>query len=584
MLKVVCFLAGHLRPLYIPIALNLGAMAAQSISFIAVFFLLDSFLRSQVTSSEIHAIISLLSLVFLFIIYCILIFSYVRKSMIETYKMIAALRIRVCDHLRTLSFAFFRTSDPAVISGSLLHDMNDTEAVFGIYIYEIIACFAVPVIIGAIMVFMNWKISLSMFGVILLSIPIAIYSFYISASDSPKYVQMRSKVDTTILEYVGGISELKGADRTGESFSPFTQYNNLFLSMAIRMETKFGVLGQLFQTMLDLSLVSALLTGSYFFLQQQFELSIFLFFILVSYRLIDPLQNLGVFLTEFRFLATSMERIAKILHTPPLAREAGFTKPKDNSFVFQDVSFGYGDQNVLENISFVAHLGTVTALVGESGGGKTTIANILLRFWDVKKGMISIGGTDIRSFELDELYKNFSIVFQDVYLFNDTVMNNIRLANPDAMDSEVIDAAKRACCHEFITNLEHGYNTIVGEKGSRLAGGERQRIAIARAILKDAPILILDEATASVDPENELLIQQGLNNLMRGKTLLVIAHRLTTIRNADQILVIKSGRIIERGTHDVLYGNNGEYKKQWDHQEKIKSWKLQRNENLLVCV
>lgn len=218
--------------------------------------------------------------------------------------------------------------------------------------------------------------------------------------------------------------------------------------------------------------------------------------------------------------------------------------------------------------------GTVTALVGESGSGKTTTANLLLRFWDVSGGSIRIGGTDIRTFSQNDFYKLFSVVFQDVYLFNDTVLNNIRMASPQASEEEVMEAARKAHCHEFIMELENKYDTMVGEGGARLSGGERQRIAIARAILKNAPLLVLDEATASVDPENELLIQEALKTLVKNKTLLIIAHRLSTVRGAHQILVLKEGGIAEKGSHEELMRRKGIYYQFWQCQERLKSWSI----------
>lgn len=270
-----------------------------------------------------------------------------------------------------------------------------------------------------------------------------------------------------------------------------------------------------------------------------------------------------------------MRRIASIFDEKSLQQMPGYTPPKDLSVTFEGVSFAYGQHKVLNDISFHMPQGSVTALVGESGGGKTTTANLLLRFWDVSTGCIRIGGTDIRTFSQSEFYKHFSVVFQDVYLFNDTVLNNIRMARPEASREEVMDAARKAHCHEFIMELEEAYDTPVGEGGARLSGGERQRIAIARAILKDAPLLVLDEATASVDPENELLIQEALGALVQDKTLLVIAHRLSTVRGAHQILVLKQGDIAERGTHEELMSHKGIYHQFWQSQERMKSWSIQ---------
>ena len=241
---------------------------------------------------------------------------------------------------------------------------------------------------------------------------------------------------------------------------------------------------------------------------------------------------------------------------------------------FKDVSFGYDSREVLSHVSFTIPENTTTAIVGPSGSGKTTICNLLARFYDVKKGYITVGGQNVKDFTCDSLLKNISMVFQNVYLFHDTIRNNILFGAPNATEEEMIAAAKAARCHDFIMALPDGYDTLIGEGGSTLSGGEKQRISIARAILKNAPIVILDEATASVDPENEHLIQQAISNLTHGKTIIVIAHRLATIENADQILVVDEGKITQRGTHKQLSAQEGIYRRFINIREKAEGWSI----------
>ena len=242
---------------------------------------------------------------------------------------------------------------------------------------------------------------------------------------------------------------------------------------------------------------------------------------------------------------------------------------------FRHVDFGYDSRTVLKDVSFIIPEKTSTAIVGPSGSGKTTICNLIARFYDVQKGSVLVGGVDVREFTCDSLLKNISMVFQNVYLFNDTIMNNIRFGRPDATDEEVYAAAKAARCHDFVRSLPDGYGTIVGEGGGTLSGGEKQRISIARAMLKNAPIIILDEATASVDPENEHLIQEAISELTHGKTIITIAHRLATIENADQILVIDSGTVAQRGTHKQLLGQEGTYREFVRIREEAEDWQIQ---------
>jgi len=247
---------------------------------------------------------------------------------------------------------------------------------------------------------------------------------------------------------------------------------------------------------------------------------------------------------------------------------------KHYDIAFKNVNFGYDNRPILKDVSFSIPEKTSTAIVGPSGSGKTTICNLIARFYDVNSGSVTVGGHDVREFTCDSLLKNISMVFQNVYLFHDTIRSNICFGKPDATEKEMVEAAKKACCHEFIMALPHGYDTIVGEGGGTLSGGEKQRISIARAILKDAPIIILDEATASVDPENEHLIQAAISELTRGKTIITIAHRLATIENADQILVVDDGRIAQCGTHQELAAQEGRYKRFAEVRRRAEGWSI----------
>ncbi len=242
---------------------------------------------------------------------------------------------------------------------------------------------------------------------------------------------------------------------------------------------------------------------------------------------------------------------------------------------FDNVTFAYEEENVLKNVSFEVKENSMTALVGKSGCGKTTVTNLIARFWDIQKGQIRVGGVDVKEMTSDSLLRNISMVFQDVYLFEDTIINNVKFGKPDATMEEVVEACKKARCYDFIQSLDNGFDTLVEEGGSSLSGGEKQRISIARAILKDAPIVLLDEATASVDPDNEKYIQQAITELIRNKTLIVIAHKLRTIKHASQIVVLDKGEITEIGNHDSLIAENGLYKELWDRRSVANKWKLQ---------
>jgi ATP-binding cassette subfamily B protein len=270
----------------------------------------------------------------------------------------------------------------------------------------------------------------------------------------------------------------------------------------------------------------------------------------------------------------SIDRINQVKDIPKMNDNQNGETPDRFDIVFDRVSFAYGTVSVLKDLSFTVPEKTLTALVGLSGSGKTTIANLIARFWDVNDGKVFVGGKNVKSLSYESLLKNLGFVFQDVFLFDDTVANNIRIGRPNADIDDVIWAARRAGCHEFVSRLEHGYDTIIGEGGSRLSGGEKQRISIARALLKDAPIILLDEMTANIDVENEQKIQMALQELLKDRTVIIIAHKLSTIRNVDQILVIEDGKISQRGTHQELLDQNGLYRRLWNMERVTGSWKI----------
>ena len=329
-----------------------------------------------------------------------------------------------------------------------------------------------------------------------------------------------------------------------------------------------------YAVILELGFVFVMCVGTYLLLGGTLSVPMFLMFLVITLRFYHPLQQVGTYLAELRYFRQSFDRIQTVLDEPPLPEPADNPSLEHFDIAFHEVSFRYEDDLVLNRASFSIPERSVTALVGPSGSGKTTVANLIVRFWDVQAGEVRIGGRNIKELRTERLLSYTSMVFQDVYLFHDTVLNNIRLGRPDATQEEVEAAARAAQCHEFIRQLPDGYDTLVGEGGSTLSGGEKQRLSIARTIIKDTPIVLLDEATASLDPENEALIQQGFQALVRDKTLVVIAHRLATIQNADQILVMDHGQIVERGNHAELIAMNGLYARLWREQAEAHGWKI----------
>lgn len=296
--------------------------------------------------------------------------------------------------------------------------------------------------------------------------------------------------------------------------------------------------------------------------------------LIVSFMLYRELESAGNMSDNLQMLGAAMDKANSIDDTPVMDIEGQEVTPAHRDICFENVSFSYGDRKILDNVSFTIPEKTTTAVVGPSGGGKQRYAIWFARFWDVDDGRITIGGHDVRAYKLDSLMKNISMVFQNVYLFQDTIENNIKFGKPDATHAQVVAAAKRACCHQFIMTLPDGYDTVIGEGGGTLSGGEKQRISIARAILKDAPIIILDEATASVDPENEAELQAAIDALTHDKTIIMIAHRLKTVRHAEQILVLSGGQIVQQGTHEALMQEKGIYADFIGLRQEAANWKL----------
>ena len=303
----------------------------------------------------------------------------------------------------------------------------------------------------------------------------------------------------------------------------------------------------------------------------------FIFYLLFVPAIAGVLNKIMYISESFMQIDGNVARMDEILNIPEMPETAHPRRPKGEDVAFAHVSFTYtenSEEKALEDVSFTAKKGQITAIVGPSGGGKSTIANLISRFWDVSDGKITIGGVDVRDMAQDELMRQVSFVFQDIFLFKQSILDNIRMGNENATEEQVIAAAKAAQCHDFISKLPDGYHTVVGTKGVHLSGGERQRIAIARAIIKDSPIIVLDEATAFSDPENEYLIQKAFEKLMQGKTVIIIAHRLSTIRNADKIIVMEKGHLVETGKHDELVSAGGRYAQMWDHYTEAIDWKI----------
>ena len=380
--------------------------------------------------------------------------------------------------------------------------------------------------------------------------------------------------DNVILEYIQGMGVVKsfGFEKdSSKSISTAIQDSNKGNLKLVYAVAPYIALQQLVVRVFSVLL---LILALYLYTVGTFSLVYGVLFVVLSFTVFNNLESAGSQITMLQMLASSIDTANSVDDTPVMDENGAEITPKNTNIVFENVDFSYSTRKILDHVSISIPEKTTTAIVGPSGSGKTTMCHLIARFWDVNTGQITIGGIDIRNFTLDSLMKNISMVFQNVYLFADTIENNIKFGCPDATHEQVVEAAKRACCHDFISALPDGYNTVIGEGGGTLSGGEKQRISIARAMLKNAPIIILDEATSSVDPENEDKLQQAIEALTHDKTIIMIAHRLKTVRSADQILVLDNAHIVQRGTHAELIQQKGLYADFVAARREAIGWKL----------
>lgn len=391
---------------------------------------------------------------------------------------------------------------------------------------------------------------------------------------SPLKTASDTKLVSAILEYVQGIGVVRSYNLDQEANKTVDHAIKENEEINVRLEKTFVPYSSMQSLVLKLFGIAMIFLSVVLYLSGSMELVSCLLLVISSFMVYAQLDSAGNYSSLLRVLDLSMDKINKVFETPVMDIDGKAIVPKTCVIEGKNVTFCYENKKVIDDVSFQIPEGTTTAIVGPSGGGKTTLCNLMARFWDVDSGSITFGGTDVREYTLNSLLANFSMVFQQVYLFNDTIANNIKFGKPNATMEEVEAAARKACCHDFISALPDGYDTMVGEGGATISGGEKQRISIARALLKDAPVIILDEATANVDPENEALLQEAITELTCGKTIIMIAHRLKTVQSADQILVLDEGKIIQRGTHRELMKTGGLYADFISMREKSIGWKL----------
>lgn len=495
-----------------------------------------------------------------------------RANFRGAYEMSAAGRVSLAEHLRKLSLGFLSKHDPGDLSSMLITDFTMAETGISHYLPQLMGASVMPLLAFLSLIWIDWRMAVAMF----VALPLAIFVLRISTSVqqklSGKQIAAKIYAGNRLEEYLQGIRVMKAYNLLGDRFVRLRDAFAELRRACIRLEALLGPFVLLAITLVRAGLTLMVLCGTYLLLGGELSVLTFVMFLVVGSRVFDPLTSALTNFTEFRHFSISGGRILKLMNEPEMkgTKEA----PASGEIVFENVSFGYRDKEVLHDISMTLPQNSLTALVGPSGSGKSTVMKLCARFYDPSGGHVTFGGIPMREIDPEKLMSRISMVFQDVYLFQDTIRNNIRFGKKDASDDEIIAAAKKACCHDFIMRLPQGYDTMVGEGGCTLSGGEKQRLSIARAMLKEAQIVLLDEATASLDPENEVEVQKAIDSLIKGRTVIVIAHRLKTIMNADRIIVLAEGQVVEQGTHDSLMRNDGLYARLWNIQERTQGWRL----------
>ncbi|WMJ82228.1 ABC transporter ATP-binding protein [Clostridium sp. MB40-C1] len=561
-----------IKPVGFTILANIINMLPFGLSILAIQLIFEPFVNSGVSlNTKKLWIIFATFLVSMVIMFIAEIPAY-RHSYRDAYMTAAEGRADLAEHLRKLPIGYLTGQDSGMMSNMLMADFTMVESGMSHVVPGLVGALVTPIFAFIGLAFIDWRMSLAMFAAMPLALIIIKGTEKLQKTLGKGLTEANVDAANRLQEYLEGIRVIKSCNMTGEHAQNLEKAFRNLMKQSIKME---GLLQSIVLTVTPLlraGLTVMIYVGSYLLVGGSLSIITLATFLIIGTRIFDPLSEAITNFAVLRYGAQSGERITKFMKEEVMT---GTQKPPlGNDIVFNNVSFGYENTQVLKDISISMKAGTLTALVGPSGSGKSTILKLAARFYDPEKGKILLGGMNMRDIEPEKLFQRISMVFQDVYLFQDTIGNNIRFGRENATQAEVEEVAKKACCHDFIMKLPQGYNTPVGEGGSTLSGGEKQRISIARAMLKNAPIVLLDEATASLDPENEVDVQKAINELIKGRTVIVIAHRLKTIRGADQIVVLDNGEILEQGKHEELLKLKGLYARLWNLQQESGNLKL----------
>ena len=500
-----------------------------------------------------------------------------KTTMLQTeagYNTCANKRIEIAEHMRYLPMGYFNENSLGYITSVTTNTMEVLAEVATKVVMMTTQGLLTTLLIICMMFTFDYRLALIVVVGLLIFLLANKYLQYKALSIAKSKDEADRILVASVLEYVQGMSEIK-------SYSLYGNENKkLIKAIEEASDVNFIMEKRLLPAMALQHLITKAIgvcmaaVSIFFYINDSMELAECIMMLICAFMIYAALDGAGSFSALIRSVNIAVEKANAILEIEPMDTEGDDIEPENFDIELKNVEFSYDKRKIIDKVSLYIKEGTTTAIVGPSGGGKTTLCRLMARFWDVNEGSVELGGRDVRQYSMDSLMKNFSFVFQNVYLFEDTVANNIKFGNSLATKEEVIEVAKKACCHDFIMKLDKGYDTVIGEGGASLSGGEKQRLSIARAMMKSAPIIILDEATANVDPENEKELMQAIEELTKKKTVIMIAHRLKTVRNADKIVVIDEGRIVQEGKHEELIKTDGIYKKFVNTRELAVSWKI----------
>lgn len=560
------------RKFYLSIFFGVLMALFEALKIPAIVLMLDAVIRGNVTVAVIWQClgICLVSIIGGFIV------KYF-NTIIQCeagYGTAAGKRIEIAEHLRYLPMGYFNNNSMGYITSVTTNTMENLGDVATRVVMLTTQGVLTTLIIAVMLLFYDWRIGLVVLAGLLLFFLANSRMQRKSEKVSPRKIAADSGLVEKLLEYIQGIMEVRAYNMTSAQSRKLDAAISENEDCNFTLEKTFipYMCAQNFVT--KMTGVAMTLLSIWFYLEGTMDLIVCISMMICSFIVYSSLDSAGNYSALLRTVDVSVDKAREILDLQPMDTEGRDLKPKDHDIDVEDIAFSYDKRRVIDGITVHIPERTTTAIVGPSGGGKTTLCHLISRFWDVDQGQVRLGGVDVRDYSMDSLMQNFSFVFQNVYLFQDTVANNIRFGQEEAPMDKVVEAAKKACCHDFIMALPEGYDTVIGEGGASLSGGEKQRLSVARAMMKDAPVIILDEATANVDPENEKELVEAIEALTKEKTILMIAHRLKTVRHADQILVVDKGKLVQRGRHEELMQEEGIYRRFVNVRETAAGWKL----------